>query len=145
MNNENTIKALNKFLKGVHMGGTTFKDYYEKAQEEKLKECLSEILDDFKRNEEAITHRIEKLGGNAADNVGIGGMIGEAFEKLKLLLADTDEEILDRAKKAIHMGIEQGNKFIEEHNDLEVNVMNEIKSIVNDYPKYLIKLESINK
>ena len=34
----NTIKDLNKFLTGIHMGGATFKDYLNKAENLKLKE-----------------------------------------------------------------------------------------------------------
>ncbi len=33
-------KQMDKFLKGVHMGGSTFKDYLEKAQNVDLKNEL---------------------------------------------------------------------------------------------------------
>ena len=34
MDNDNAkvIKEMNKFLKGIHMGGSTFKDYMEKSR-----------------------------------------------------------------------------------------------------------------
>ena len=78
-----TIQEMNKFLKGIHMGGTTFKDYLEKAQSPKLQNELNRIIESFKKHEEAITKRISDLGGNAADSVGIMGGMGQLFEKIR--------------------------------------------------------------
>lgn len=143
MENEKLVHELNKFLKGIHMGGITFKDYLEKAQSPKLKDDLRVIIESFKRHEEAITHRIEKLGGNAADTSGFIGAISEAWEKLKLISVDTDKEVIDSAIKAINMGIEQGNKFIAEHENLEPSIKKELEKIVEDNDKHLNKLKNI--
>ena len=96
---DKTIKELNKFLTGIHMGGATFKDYLEKAQNLELKSTLTKIIESFKIHEEAITHRIEALGGNASDSLGIIGNIAEAFEKIKLIPVDTDAEVCEHTKK----------------------------------------------
>ena len=98
LENQKLIDDLNKFLKGVHMGGATFKDYLEKAQDIKLKNELRIIVESFKRHEEAITHRIELLGGNAADTLGFMGIIGETWEKIKLIVVDSDKEIINYAR-----------------------------------------------
>ena len=143
MENQKLIDDLNKFLKGVHMGGATFKDYLEKAQDIKLKNELRIIVESFKRHEEAITHRIELLGGNAADTLGFMGIIGETWEKIKLIVVDSDKEIINYAINAMNMGVEQGNKFIAEHQDLEPNIKKEIEKIVEDNDKHLKKLKNI--
>lgn len=143
MENEKLVHELNKFLKGIHMGGITFKDYLEKAQSPRLKDDLRVIIESFKRHEEAITHRIEKLGGNAADTLGLIGAISETWEKLKLISMDTDKEVIDSAIKAINMGIEQGNKFIAEHENLEPSIKKELEKIVEDNDKHLNKLKNI--
>lgn len=140
-NKEKDIQEINKFLRGIHMGSTVFKDYVDKANAPALKKDLESILESFKRHEEAITHRINKLGGNAADTTGVMGMMGEFLEKLKLLPVDTDKEVRERALKAIEMGIEQGNKFIDEHEDLDKSLMKEVKSIVNEYDNHLKKIK----
>ncbi|MDS0525341.1 PA2169 family four-helix-bundle protein [Clostridium sp. SHJSY1] len=137
---EMVIHEMNKFLKGIHMGGTTFKDYLEKAKSFKLKEDLTQIIESFKRHEEAITKRINQLGGNASDTVGLMGMMGEFFEKVKLISANTDEEILEHAINAMEMGIKSGNKFIDEHKDLEESLLKEVKAIVDDYNGHIKKL-----
>ena len=143
MENQKLIDDLNKFLKGVHMGGATFKDYLEKAQDIKLKNELRIIVESFKRHEEAITHRIELLGGNAADTLGFMGIIGETWEKIKLIVVDSDKEIINYAINAMNMGVEQGNKFIAEHQDLDPSIKKEIEKIVEDNEKHLKKLKNI--
>lgn len=143
MENQKLIDDLNKFLKGVHMGGATFKDYLEKAQDIKLKNELRIIVESFKRHEEAITHRIELLGGNAADTLGFMGIIGETWEKIKLIVVDSDKEIINYAINAMNMGVEQGNKFIAEHQDLDPSIKKEIEKIVEDNDKHLKKLKNI--
>ena len=143
MENEKLVNELNNFLKGIHMGATTFKDYLEKAQSPKLKDDLRVIIESFKRHEEAVTHRIEKLGGDAIDTTGFIGAISEAWEKLKLMTVDTDKEVIDSAIKAINMGIEQGNKFIAEHENLDPSIKKELEKIVEDNNKHLNKLKNI--
>lgn len=143
MENQKLVDDLNKFLKGVHMGGATFKDYLEKAQDMKLKNELRIIVESFKRHEEAITHRIELLGGDATDTLGLMGMIGETWEKMKLMVVDSDKEVLDYAIKAMNMGLEQGNKFIADHEDLQPDIKRELEKIVEDNEKHLQKLKNI--
>ena len=141
---DKVVKELNRFLTGIHMGGSTFKDYLDKAENLELKECLREIIESFKRHEEAITHRIEQLGGNASDSLGIRGNIAEIFEKLSLIPIDTDSEVCEQAIKAMHMGIKYANKFIEENENMEESILNDINGVVKDYDNHLFKLNNLN-
>lgn len=141
MNND--VKEMNKFLKGVHMGATTFKDYLSKAKDAELKNELVEIIESFKRHEEAITNRIEILGGNAADTLGIMGTMADFFEKIKLMPVDTDLEVCERATAAMEMGITQGESFIEENKELEPSLMKEVKGVVADYGNHLRKIQEL--
>lgn len=140
---EKIIKELNKFLIGIHMGGATFREYLDKAQNLEFKSSLREIIESFKRHEEAITHRIEELGGNASDSLGIRGNIAEAFEKIKLISVDTDAEVCEHAIKAMNMGIKNTNKFMEEHKNMEESVMNDIKGVIKDYDDQLEVLNNL--
>ncbi|MDU2122102.1 MAG: DUF2383 domain-containing protein [Clostridium celatum] len=140
---EKIIKELNKFLTGIHMGGATFKEYLDKAQNLELKSSLREIIESFKRHEEAITHRIEELGGNASDSLGIRGNIAEVFEKIKLISVDTDAEVCEHAIKAMNMGIKNTNKFMEEHKNMEESLMNDIKGVIKDYDDQLEVLNNL--
>ena len=146
MDNDNAkvIKEMNKFLKGIHMGGSTFKDYMERAESKELKDSLVEIIETFKRHEEAITHRIEKLGGDANDSLGVIGIMSEFFQKAKLLSANSDKEVLDNAIEAMKVGIDNANKFIDEHSNLESSLKSDVEGVVRDYDNSLRKLESIS-
>ena len=146
MDNDNAkvIKEMNKFLKGIHMGGSTFKDYMERTESKELKASLVEIIETFKRHEEAITHRIEQLGGDANDSLGVMGIMSEFFQKVNLFSANSDNEILDNAIEAMKVGIDNANKFIDEHSNLENSLKSDIEGVVKDYDNSLRKLESIS-
>jgi hypothetical protein len=137
------VKEMNKFLKGIHMGGATFKDYLHKAKEPAIKNELVQIIESFKRHEEAITHRIEILGGNAADTLGIMGTMADFFEKIKLIPVNTDFEVCERATAAMEMGITQGEKFIEQNKDLDPSLMKEVEAVVKDYDNHLRKIQDL--
>ncbi|MGH4139502.1 DUF2383 domain-containing protein [Clostridium sp.] len=139
----NNVIEMNKFLKGIHMGGTTFKDYLRKAKNPELKNELVKIIESFKSHEEAVTNRIEMLGGNAADTLGIMGTMAEFFEKIKLISVNTDLEVCQNAIAAIEMGITQGEKFIEENKDLDTSLMKEVEAVVADYDNHLRKIQEI--
>lgn len=139
----NDVKEMNKFLKGIHMGGTTFKDYLQKAKDPEVKNELVQIIESFKRHEEAITNRIELLGGNAADTLGIMGTMADFFEKVKLIPVNTDFEVCERATAAMEMGITQGEKFIEQNKDLDPSLMKEVEAVVKDYDNHLRKIQEL--
>lgn len=139
----NNVNEMNKFLKGIHMGGTTFKDYLRKAENPELKNELVRIIESFKRHEEAVTNRIEKLEGNAADTLGIMGTMADFFEKIKLISVNTDLEVCENATAAIEMGITQGEKFIEENKGLDPSLMKEVKAVVADYDNHLRKIQEV--
>lgn len=141
--NNELINELNKFLKGIHMGATTFKDYHEKAKSPFLRKELKETVESFKRHEEAVTHRIEQLGGNAADSVGLAGKMGEFFEKMKLIVTNTDEELIDESIKAMEMGIKNAEKFVEEHRGIESSIKKELDNIIKDYYHQIDRLRSL--
>lgn len=142
---ENDTKELNKFLKGIHMGGSTFEDYLAKAEDSELKNELKVILESFKRHEEAITNRIEKIGGNASDTLGMIGTMSEFFEKIKLIPVNTDLEVCEHAVKAMEMGIYQGEKFIDENKNLDLSLLDEVKAVVRDYDNQLKRVKKIMK
>lgn len=139
----NDVKEMNKFLKGIHMGGTTFKDYLHKAKDPEVKDELLQIIESFKRHEEAITNRIEKLGGNAADTLGIMGTMADFLEKVKLIPVNTDLEVCTHAISAMEMGIKQGEKFIEQNKGLDASLMKEVEAITADYDNHLRKIQKI--
>ena len=72
------------------------------------------------------------------------GNIAEIFEKLSLIPIDTDSEVCEQAIKAMHMGIKNANKFIEENENMEESILNDINGVVKDYDNHLFKLNNLN-
>lgn len=139
---DQTIKELNTFLRGIHMGSVSFEDFEKRAQSEEFKSMLKEILESFKRHDVAISHRIESLGGSPADSVGFAGTMAELWEKMKLMMFHSDKQICEEAIKGIDMGIFQGNKFIEENQNLEESLKNDVIGVVKDYDNIKRKLQT---
>ncbi len=108
-----------------------------------LKNELKNIIESFKRHEEAITKRIEQIGENAPDTLGFLGTIAGFFEKIKLIPVNNDLEVCDQAIRAIEMGIKQGEKFKDENKELDYSLMKEVNAIVNDYYTHLNTLNEI--
>ena len=145
MNNDNDVKEMNKFLRGIHMGGTTFKDYLRKAKNPEVKNELVQIIESFKRHEEAVTNRIEIIGGDAADTLGIMGSMADFFEKIKLVPVNTDLEVCEHAVSAMEMGIKEGEKFIKQNKGLEASLMKEVVAVVADYDNHLTNMQKTIK
>ena len=70
--------------------------------------------------------------------------LAEFFEKLSLIPIDTDSEVCEQAIKAMHMGIKNTNKFIEENENMEESILNDINGVVKDYDNHLFKLNNLN-
>ena len=136
-NKDKMIKDMNHFLRGIHMGGATFKDYLDKAKDQELRNELTHVIESFKRHEEAITNRIEQMGGNAVDSLGVMGTMSEFFEKIKLIPANSDLDVCKHAVDAMEMGMYQGNKFLSEHKDLDPSLKKEAEGVVKDYDNHL--------
>ena len=111
MDNE-IVKDLNELLRGCHMGASTFKEYLVEAQSEKLRETLKHSLDIFQKHETELTSRINSYGEDAADSTGIMAVLSEMTEKIKTMMADSDEEILNQSIKAMDMGLININRCL---------------------------------
>lgn len=139
--NNDIVSEMNKFLKGIYMGLSTFKEYYDKAHAMPLKKDIESIIESFKRHEEAVIRKIQELGGDATDSIGIVGAMGELVEKVKLIAAGEDSEVAKHAAKAIEMGIKNSKKFLEEHDYFEEDLKDTIKGVIKDYDNQLRKMQ----
>ena len=121
-NNKDIINEMNKFLKGIYMGIISFKDYYEKAHAMPIKKDIESIINSFKGHEEAIIRKIQQLGGEPTDSIGLTGLMGEVFQ-------------------AMEMGMKNANKFLKEHDYFENDLKDTISGVIKDYDNNLRKLK----
>lgn len=134
MDNE-IVKDLNELLRGCHMGASTFKEYLVEAQSEKLRETLKHSLDIFQKHETELTSRINSYGEDAVDSTGIMAVLSEMTEKIKTMMADSDEEILNQSIKAMDMGLKACHDFIDKHKQVPEELLFVIHDLEADYKK----------
>ncbi|WP_438444727.1 ferritin-like domain-containing protein [Gorillibacterium sp. sgz5001074] len=80
---EQTVKALNQFLKGRYMGIDQYEHYIAHTKDSRLKAELGKLQEETRRQAESVARRIQELGGEPADGTGPIGKLQEAFKNLK--------------------------------------------------------------
>lgn len=145
--NDELIKELNKFLRGIHMGADSFRAYQEKAKKQEVKNELRNIMFIFREQDEKVSSYIKKLGGEPSNSLGVAGDMASMFEKLKDMFIDNDKEVLEHAMSAIDMGIEGGNNLLESYQDkhLDKAIFQKLNELVSEYKSINNKLEKLYK
>lgn len=145
--NDELIKELNKFLRGIHMGADSFRVYQDKAKNQNVKNELRNIMFIFREQDEKVSSYIKKLGGEPSTSLGVAGDMASMFEKLKDMFIDNDKEVLEHAISAIDMGIEGGNNLLESYqeNHLDKSIFQKLNELVSEYKSINNKLEKLYK
>ena len=133
--NDDIIKELNSFLKGINMGSEAFETYEEKTNNPDLKHQFKKIMSTFASHKKIVVSYIEKLGGEPKDSLGIVGEVTSAFEKVKDIFMDKDDEILKTAIKAMDMGVKGGSKAVTNLESTNVNqsIISSLKDMLQEY------------
>lgn len=139
------IRRSNKFLSGIHMGNHIFKEYYNIAHDDELKDTLLEIIDLFLEHKEKMQKAISDLGGDPTDKLTFLEQIGSFIEKIKIMNVDDDFTICKYAIEAITMGIVGANEVIHQNRDLCDSIKNVIYDIEKDYDNILTKIKVLMK
>ncbi len=134
------IQDLNELLQGTHMGASTFKEYLSQARNGELHTLLEESLALFHTHEKELTHRILDRGGNPEDDVPVMGMISSFFEKIKTMMAENDEQILDYALRALDMGMKSTKQFEEKHASENMEAAQLAEEMIKGYKEQYKKL-----
>ena len=101
----------------------------------RLRETLKHSLDIFQKHETELTSRINSYGEDAADSTGIMAVLSEMTEKIKTMMADSDEEILNQSIKAMDMGLKACHDFIDKHKQVPEELLFVIHDLEADYKK----------
>ncbi len=126
---------LNTLLEGCHMGSATFQEYLSQTCSSHLKTTLTEALTIFRHHETALKHHIEALGESCQDEIKIGGIFAEFFEKMKAELAVNDRQLLDYAVRGIDMGLKACQDFKKKHHGLQMDLLKSVEDIESDYKR----------
>lgn len=130
--NTQLVEEYTMLLEGCHMGAKTFKIYLDETYDLELRKLLQEALNAFKHHEEVLTKKIIKLGTDPSDEIPLMGVISEFFERMKVMMADTDKT-LEYALRAVDMGIRNVEDFQQKYTDIHDEVRTATTDLLNDY------------
>ena len=135
MNNEN-IKNLNSILEGEYMAVNSLDSVIAHAKDENTKNELQKIQQIHRQHASQIATRIQDLGGNPPDSVGIQGVIAETISNIKHIGTTDTTTYLKEALQGENMGIKTVNEVLASNNDpnsaqLLGNFLNEYQTNIN--------------
>lgn len=137
------VKDLNELLRGCHMGASTFKEFLTEAQSPRLKETLKNSLDLFQRNEIELTSRINAYDEDAMDSIGVMAVLSEMAEKIKTMMASSDEDILNQSLKAMDMGLKACHDFSDKHAVVPEEISCILQELEDGYKKVVRELTEL--
>ena len=145
--NDELIKELNRFLRGIHMGANTFRAYKEKDKSKELKDEIIESIDIIRKQDEKVSSYIKQLGGEPENSIGLAGEMASMFEKLKNMFIENDKTLIKHTISAIDMGIEGGNNLLHSYKDLQLDksIFQHLNEMVSQYKVIKNKFEIIYK
>lgn len=128
------IKELNAFLEGEFMGIHAYEHYIKNTQDEAIKKDLQTIQQNHKMHAIFVAERIQNLGGEAVDDVGLVGAFQERVQQVKGYPKDSRAII----EGAIH-GEEYGSDMMAEFvkGDLDLESRNMVQSILNEHKQHI--------
>jgi bacterioferritin len=111
MNSEN-IKNLNSILEGEYMAINSFDTIIEHANDENTKNELQKIQQTHRQHASQVATRIQDLGGNPSDGIGIQGAIAETISNIKHIGTTDTTTYLKEALIGENMGIKIVNELL---------------------------------
>jgi bacterioferritin len=134
-----SINELNAFLKGEYMAIDSYEHYIRIASNKSVKTLLQNIQNDHKNHALSISDRINLLGGEPADGVGISGKVAEFISTLKHKNNTQDIDILKEALSGESKGIEMAEEIVK--GDLDFESAKLISNILSVDKNHLSQLE----
>ena len=70
-------------------------------------------------------------------------MLSQAAEKIKVMMADSDEDILNQSLRAMDMGLKACHDFIEKHRPVPEEMLFVIHELQQDYKEVVRELTEL--
>ncbi|WAA12705.1 ferritin-like domain-containing protein [Fervidibacillus halotolerans] len=138
MNNENVIKELNEFLRGIYIAIHGYERYIQHVEDQKIKDLLQQIQQDHKQHAIRIAERIQDLGGVPVEDGGMKGMMADWMMRMKGA-ADDPNFILKDAIRGEENGIQMSEKLV--RGDLDNQSLQIVKQVLERDRKHLQQLQ----
>ncbi|MBU3181746.1 DUF2383 domain-containing protein [Clostridium psychrophilum] len=111
MHSEN-IKSLNFILESEYIAINTFDELIEHANNENIKNQLQTIQQAHRQHASQISTKIQNIGGNPPDSIGIEGVISETISNIKHIGTNDTASFLKEALQGEYTGIKTINELL---------------------------------
>ena len=110
--NSKSIKSLDFLLEGEYIAINTFDELIEHANDENIKNQLQTIQQSHRQHASQISTKIQNIGGNPPEGVGIEGVISETISNIKHIGTNDTVSFLKEALQGEYMGIKTINELL---------------------------------
>ncbi|RSK27346.1 DUF2383 domain-containing protein [Bacillus sp. HMF5848] len=139
---ENTVKELNEFLKGHYMAIHGYESLIQHIDNDEVKNAFQSIQQNHKEHASKVAERIQDIGGEPLDGVGVVGSIVETFNNFKDAKM-TDEDLINKACEAEDRGIAMSEEVV--RGDLDNESLQLIKSILTEDRLHVSELHKLKE
>ena len=140
MNSEN-IKNLNSILEGEYMAINSFDALIQHANDVNAKNELQKIQQTHKQHAAEISIKIQNLGGNPPDSIGIEGMVSETISNIKHIGATDNTSYLKEALQGEYMGMKAVNELLAGNTDPNSDQL--LNTIINEHQTNVNSLNNL--
>ncbi|MCY6483066.1 DUF2383 domain-containing protein [Clostridium aestuarii] len=136
MDNKTSIEQLNTILKDEYMSIDSYDKFIQDVNEENVKIELQKIQQNHKHHAIKLAEKIQNLGGNPIDNIGIQGMLALALSNLNNAGEKDSLSYLKKAYDEENTRIKNASQVVsknidEESSSLVNNILSENKNNIN--------------
>lgn len=139
--NRESIEDLNSILEGEYMAINSFDALIEHANDENIKNELQKIQQNHRHHATQIATRIQDLGGNPSDGIGIQGAITASISNIKHIGTTGATSYLKEALEGENMGIKIANELLAGNADPSSSQL--LNTIISEYQTNVNSLDNL--
>ncbi|WP_408956555.1 DUF2383 domain-containing protein [Natroniella sp. ANB-PHB2] len=137
IDNNQSIDKLNELLKGEKMAANIYEETNNLQKDSQVEKMLKSFAQDHQRHTQQLEERIEQLGGDPNENIGMSGAMANMMAKLNAIRGP--KHLLNQVYKGEAMGVKAYEKRI---NDLDPISQEIVQGLMEEDKEHLRKFEA---
>ncbi|MCK8817602.1 PA2169 family four-helix-bundle protein [Natroniella sulfidigena] len=137
IDNNQSIEKLNELLKGEKMAANIYEETKGLQGDSQVKDFLEDFAQDHHRHAQQLEKRINQLGGNPNENIGMSGVMANMMAKLNAIRGP--KHLLNQIYKGESMGVKA---YEERINDLDPLSQEIVQELIKEDKEHLRKFEA---
>lgn len=135
MNNNKSINTLNQLLQGEQMGVDSFNVIIDKIESQDIKNSFQQMQEDYRTHSTQLAKRIQDLGGQPNEKLGLKGVMADAMLNINLSVNDDDMHVLNKAIEGVGKGVSMSEEIAK--GDLDPQSTTLVKKILAEDRKHI--------